>query len=74
MKSLVVWFNPNKNKYYYKVVYNFNNRFYVGFQNQYKHIVILVIDIYKELVYKEPLLKMVLSRVIGFLQKIYKRI
>lgn len=74
MKSLIVWFNPNKNEYYYKVIYNLFGKYEVGYINQYNHIVILVIDIYKELIYKMPLRKKVLSRCICFLQNIYRRI
>lgn len=74
MKSVIVWYRPKENKYQYKVVYNLFDRYYEGFVNQYGHIVVLVIDIYKDLIYKEPLRKKVLSRIIGFLQKIYRKL
>lgn len=74
MKSIIVWYNPKKNVYFYKIIYNFWDRYYEGYVNQYGHICILIIDIYKDLIYKEPLRKMVLKKFISFLQKIYKNL
>lgn len=74
MKTLVIWFNPNKNKYYYRCISNIVPNYEVGDRNSYGHVVIMVIDIYKELIYKQPLSKKVLSRLIGFLHKIEKKI
>lgn len=73
MKFIVVWYNPKKNNYYYKVVNNFFDKYYIGYSNQYGHKIVLIIDIYKQIIYKQPLLKKVLRRVISFLHKIYKR-
>lgn len=74
MKSLVVWYKPKSNVYYYKVVYNFFDKYYPGYTNSYGHVVILVINIYKELIHKDSMFKMVLSHFIGFLQKIYRKL
>ena len=74
MKSLVIWRNPKTNKYYYRYISNIVPRYEVGDRNSYGHVVILVIDVYKELLYKKPLKKKVLSLFIGFLQNIYKRL
>ena len=41
-RYLVVWYNPNKNCYYYKLLKFNNNDYYVGFVNQYNHIVVLI--------------------------------
>ena len=75
MKSIVVWFNPNKNVYYYKLVCNLFDHYFIGFKNQYGHIVILVIDLYKDnILYKESISKKVLKKLISFLQNIYKKL
>lgn len=69
-KKIVVWFNPNKKSYYYKIVHDYFNRYEVGYENQYSHKIILVIDIYKDLVHKTPLKTKVIKRLIRFLQKL----
>lgn len=74
MKTLVVWYDPNKNLYYYKLVYDFSKKYHVGFKNQYNHEVILTIDVYKELIYKCPFIKKVLRKIISFLHKIYNKL
>lgn len=70
MKKIIIWYNPNKHIYYYKISYDFFDKFKVGFKNQYNHSVILVIDIYKEILYREPLKNKVINRLIRFLQNI----
>lgn len=72
MKSLIIWFNPKKKIYYYRVIYNFVSNYYEGYVNQYGHIVILVIHIYKDLIYKEPLRNKVIKKMISFLHKFLK--
>lgn len=73
MKSLIVWYNPNKKEFYYKVICNIVTNYEEGFVNQYGHIVVLVIDIYKDLIYKEPLRNKVIRKFISFLHKLEKK-
>lgn len=74
MPIVVVWFNPNKKEYYYKIVKGYYKRYFVGYKNQYNHEVILVIPLKYEVIYKIPLRKKVLTKLISFLQNIEKRI
>ena len=57
MIKIIVWYNPKKDSYKWKKVCDVFDRYYVGFTNQYGHIVVVVIDLYKELIYKMPLRK-----------------
>lgn len=46
MKKYVVWYNPNKNTYYYKLIrslYYERYDYIVGSQNSYGHIIVCVI-------------------------------
>lgn len=43
MKRLIVWYNPHKKEYYYKVVRTHYIDYYVGVKNSYDHEVVLVI-------------------------------
>lgn len=72
MKKVVIWYNVNKGIYYYRYINDFFNRYYVGYINQYNHVVIMTIDVYKELIYKPKLKNKVLSRLIRFLQRLNK--
>lgn len=75
MKDIVIWYNPNKNTYYFKYVNNIFDLYYVGKKNQYNHIVILVINLYKEnIICKQSILKRVLNKIICFLQNIYRKL
>lgn len=74
MFLIVVWFNPNKKTYYYKIVKGYYKRYFVGYRNSYDHEVILIIPLKQEIFYKQPLLKKVLMRIISFLQNIEKNI
>ena len=74
MKQLVVWYNPKKDIYYYRVINDWFGRYYEGFINQYGHKVVCYIDIYDELIHKDPFIKKVLSKFIRFLQNIYRKL
>lgn len=74
MKIIVVWFNPNKKEYYYRIVKGFYKKYFIGFKNQYNHEVILIIPLNYDLFYKKPLRKKVLTKLISFLQNIEKNI
>ena len=76
INHLVIWYNPNKDIYYYRFVTSDYVNYKIGYKNQYGHVVILVIDnVYREqYVIKKYLSirKMVLTRLIAFLQKLNK--
>lgn len=74
MKYLVVWYNPKKDFYYYRIIHDVFGRYHVGYINQYGHKVIVYIDVYEELIRKDSFIKRVLSRFIRFLQKIYRKL
>lgn len=69
-KKIVVWYNRNSQTYYYKVIHDIVDKYIVGYTNQYNHEVILVIDIYKDLIEKTSLKCMVINRLIRFLQRL----
>ena len=79
MKRLIVWYNPNKNVYYYKVVrgiYYERYDYVVGSVNNYGHVIVLVVDL-KELLptsyvslYRSGLKHHVVSSLISLLKKI----
>ena len=74
MFTLVIWYNPNKKEYYYKILKHFTKRYKQGFINQYGHEVILVIDLHYNLFYKKPFIKRVITKIISFLQYIDKKL
>lgn len=69
-KKIIVWFNRNSQTYYYKVIHDIVDKYNVGYTNQYNHEVILVIDIYKDLIDKYSLKNKVINRLIRFLQSL----
>lgn len=73
MDIIVVWFNPNKNEYYYKIVKGYYRKYNINDKNRYGHVIILTIPLYK-LFYKVPIRRKVITKVISFLQYIEKRI
>ena len=66
-KNIVVYYNPNKKEYYYKVVSI--DTHYVGYKNSYGHEVIMIINVL-DIWYppKVSLKERVLKRIISFLQ------
>lgn len=65
---IVVWKNHNNDKYYYKKLKGYTNRYYIGYKNQYDHEVIQLIDItefLKPKKYRIPIKR----RVINWLNK-----
>ena len=69
MKKIVIWYKPKDNSYYYKIVRGCYCNYEVGYINRYGHVIILVIDIFKDIYYKPSLKKRVLTKIISFLQK-----
>lgn len=45
MYHIVVWYNPNKDSYYYRKYIYYTDRYEIGFKNSYGHEVILIIDL-----------------------------
>ena len=43
MRTLVIWYNRNKNCYYYKFVSILKRGYHVGYINQYNHEIVLII-------------------------------
>ena len=72
MYKIIVWYNPNKNTYYYKKTKETYSNYYVGFKNQYEHEVVVIINDYENKRYKISLKNKVLKRLISFLQKLNK--
>ena len=68
-RKIIIWYNPNKEKYYYKLVWGFYARYRIGYKNQYNHVVILIIDRVDIKIAKEPLKTRVLTRIINYLQR-----
>lgn len=72
--TITIWFNSNTNEYYYKLLTScFEHK--LGFKNSYGHELILVIDIYKDIVKqkKMPFYLKILKRFISFLEKLDNR-
>lgn len=74
MKTIVIWHNTKKNTYYWKYISNIIPRYTEGYVNSYGHKVILVINLYKDILHKPTFKKKVLSRLIGFLQHIHNKL
>lgn len=73
MHTIVIYYNPHKKEYYYKIVKGYYRKYVVGNKNKYGHITLLVIE-YKD-IYKRPtLLRKVIKKLISFLQNIEKKI
>lgn len=68
-KKIIIWYNPNKKTYYYKLVWGFYADYYIGYKNQFNHEVVLIIDRVDLKLAKEPFKKRVLTRIINYLQR-----
>lgn len=68
----VVWLNKNNNTYYYKKVKGTYKNYYVGYENQYNHEVIVIIK--EEYKTKVSWKKLFLQRFIIFLENKYKNL
>lgn len=72
-KLLIIWFNPNKQSYYYRYVSGFYQDYYVGYKNQYGHVIIMIFEL--DLPYsKISFRKRILRKLISFLNRIDNRI
>lgn len=68
VNKLVIWFNPNKNIYYYRLIRGFYNNYAVGNKNQYDHVIVLVIEL-EYAKHRTPFRKRLIRRLISFLEK-----
>lgn len=70
-RYLVVWYNPHKQSYYYRLLKSNLSEYRLGFVNQYDHIVVLIDKI--EFFYSKRLSVPVKTRIkksmISFLEK-----
>lgn len=73
MHTIVIYHNPPKNEYYYRIVKGYYRKYQVGMMNRYGHVIILVIT-YKDIYSKHSIKKRVLMKLISFLQNIEKKI
>ncbi|MBQ7136776.1 MAG: hypothetical protein IJO43_02210 [Bacilli bacterium] len=71
-KNIVVYYNPNKKEYYYKVVKYVD--YEIGHKNSYGHEVLLIINV-MDIWYppKVSVKERVLKRTISFLQNILEK-
>lgn len=47
---LIIWQTPTR--FYYKIVKGTYTKYFVGYENQYSHKVLFIIDLWKDLDYK----------------------
>ena len=69
MKKIIVWYNPNKEVYYYRVVKCNYVEYTVGFKNSYNHEIVLVIDDFFVQHNHYSLKKRLIKKIIRFLDK-----
>ncbi len=76
MKKLYVWHNLNNDTYYYKINSGTYKRYEIGDKNQYNHELVLIVEneILEPVIIKKyvSIRRMVLTPIIGFLQKLNK--
>lgn len=70
-RKIVVWYNPNKEQYYYKYVKGYSSNYFEGLINQYGHVIVLVIDGYVRLneIQRPSIKKRLIRKAISFLEK-----
>lgn len=68
-REIVIWYNPTKKTYYYKKSKGTYQNYYVGYKNQYNHEVVLLIDVYEDLIAYKKNRYSVKHRLIDKLQK-----
>lgn len=71
-KYLYVWYNPNHDIYYYKLLNHSNSEYYVGYVNQYNHSIVLIDKIIIEkrsLNYVSYIKKKAMRNIITYLER-----
>lgn len=70
MKDIIVWYNPNKKTYYYKIVSGFYRDYKVGLKNNYGHEIVIIIKGVYTLKPRLSLKTKIINKLIRFLEKI----
>lgn len=68
-RLLAIWYNPNKDVYYYKFVRRFYQYYDVGSKNSFGHILVLLIPVDFK-IKKDKLKKRLIKRLIVMLENI----
>lgn len=68
MYHIAVYYNQNKDSYYYRKYYMLYDRYDVGYKNNYGHEIVLIIDLTSN--EKISLRKRIIDRLIHFLREI----
>jgi len=69
IEVIVIWHNKEKKKYYYRRVSGHYTKYYIGYNNQFGHEVILVIDIIdKDYQYSRK--TRIIDKIISWLNKV----
>lgn len=71
MNKCVVWYNPNKDIYYHKIIkghYEYHD-YNVGSKNSYDHVIVHVIDNFDFKIKRIPIKKRIVRKTIQFLKK-----
>lgn len=69
-QKIIVWFNPHKNSYYYKMVKGTYANYEVGYTNSYNHKIIFIIDNVYVVKPKVSIKTRLIKRLIRFLERI----
>lgn len=70
MYQVVVWYNPNRDSYYYRKYVYLREYYVIGYKNQYNHEIVLIIDLTGH--EKIDRKKVFIKRIIRFLDKLVK--
>lgn len=71
MNSICIWYNPNKDLYYHKVIHGFATNYFIGKVNSYGHILVYIFRLENYYVpYKNRLKKKVVNYLIKELKNI----
>lgn len=68
MYHVIVWYNPNKDSYYYRKYLYVRELYNIGYKNNYGHEIVLIIDLTSN--EKISLKRRVINRLIRFLSNI----
>lgn len=71
-RYITIWFNRNKNQYYYKKVKGTYMQYEIGYVNQYNHELLLLIDVTDLPRHREPLRNRIINCFINLLYKLKK--
>lgn len=71
MRKLIVWFNPKKGVYYHRIVRGtyLESSYFVGFENQYGHKIVHVVDNFDFDFKHVPLRQRIINKSFSYLQK-----